>query len=72
MQQGFVEGCYMTNVYITSRPISKLDPSSNDHMVFLTAMSMGHLVASSLAKLDILSRKADVKGFLECCQAILH
>ena len=37
-------------------------------MVSLTATSMGHLVASSLAKPDILARKAKVKGFLEHCQ----
>ena len=60
--------CYMTNAYIRSRPISKLDPISKDHMVSLTAMSMGHLVASSLPKPDILAMKAEVKGFLEHCQ----
>jgi len=60
--------CYMTNAYIKSTPISELDPTSKEHMVSLTAMSMGHHVASGLAKPEILARKAEVRGFLEHCQ----
>ena len=60
--------CYLTNAYIKSQPLARLDPTSKDHMLPLTNMYMGHSVANSLAKPEILTMREDVRGFLEHCQ----
>ncbi len=63
--------CYMTNTYIRSTSIDKLDPTSKHHMLPLTSISLGHTVSSILAKPEILAMRAEVKGFLEHCQNFL-
>lgn len=63
--------CYMNNAYIRSTSLDKLDPTARVHMLPLTAISLGHVVSSLLAKPDILARTAEVKGFLEHCQNFL-
>lgn len=63
--------CYMTNMYIRSMSIDKLDPASKQHMLPLTSISLGHTVSSILTKPAILAMKVEVKGFLEHCQNFL-
>ena len=60
--------CYLTSMYIESKPLALLDPTSKDHMLPLTSMYMGHSVANSLVKPQILTMRQEVKGFLEHCQ----
>ena len=60
--------CYLTNVYIRSQPLAALNPTSRDNMLPLTNMYMGHSVANSLAKPEILTMREAVIGFLEHCQ----
>ena len=63
--------CYMTNTYIRPTTIDKIDPTSRSHMFPLTSISLGHTVASLLAKPQILAMTAEVRGFLEHCQSFL-
>ena len=57
--------CYMTSTYIRSQPLASLDLSSRNDMLPLTSMYMGHSVANSLAKPEVLAMSG---GFLEHCQ----
>ncbi len=64
--------CYTTDAYTCtwSKPTVAL---SREHIVLLTAMSMGNVVAISLAKPANLLRKAEVRGsFFLTLPAILH
>ena len=59
--------CYMTNTYIRSTTIEKIDLTSRVYMLPLTLISLGHTVASLLA----IAMTAEVRGFLEHCQNLL-
>ena len=52
--------CYMTNTYIRSMSVDKLDPTSTSNVLQLTLISLGHTVSSILAKPAM---KAEVKVF---------
>ena len=61
----------MTDTYIRSTIIDKIDPTSRVHMLPLTSISLGHTVANLLVKPEILAMVAEVRDFLEHCQSFL-
>ena len=63
--------CYMTNTYIRSMTLDKIDPTSRNHMLPLTSISLGHTASSFMAKPELLAKKAEVRSFLEHCQSFL-
>ena len=60
--------CYMTSMYIRSRTLGRIDPTSKEQ---LTSISLGHTVSSFLAKPSIQAKRAELNGSLEHCQCFL-